>query len=93
MKIILPIRQRSVCVPAARKRSDGSPMRDTGLSLHPIIHLNEDEVTAYTGCETISHAALRLYEKSKELVIVTCGERGAYYTEGSTGILIEGYKN
>ena len=63
------------------------------LSLHPIIHLNEDEVTVYTGCETISHAALRLYEKSKELVIVTCGERGAYYTEGSTGKLIAGYKN
>lgn len=63
------------------------------LALHPIIHLNEDEITAYTGCETISHAAQRLHDKSKELVIVTCGERGAYYTDGNIGKLIAGYKN
>lgn len=63
------------------------------LNLHPIVHLNEDEITSYMHCETVSGAAAMLYEKTKDLVIVTCGERGAYYIKGKKGKLISGYKN
>lgn len=62
------------------------------LALHPIFHLNEDEIATFMRCETVSKAAQMLHEKTKQLVIVTCGERGAYYVDECGCGLINGIK-
>ena len=49
------------------------------LRLSPAVHLNEDEVCRFTGCESIEKAASALYQKTGSTVIVTNGENGAYY--------------
>lgn len=59
------------------------------LALHPLLHLNEEEATAYTHCETVSTAAKILYEQTQEVVIITCGGRGAYYTDGKKSELVK----
>lgn len=53
------------------------------MALHPVIHLNEDEACVYTNETTIEAAAKALYAISKNTVIVTNGENGAYYYDGS----------
>ena len=63
------------------------------LALRPIIHLNEEEIVSYMGCETVSRAARKLFDKTHQLVIVTCGERGVYYTDGHFSRLIGGVKS
>ncbi|MGN1345071.1 MAG: PfkB family carbohydrate kinase [Traorella sp.] len=62
------------------------------LALHPILHLNEDEISNFTHEETVSRAVESIFHMTHELVIVTCGERGAYYMNHKVGKLIPGYK-
>lgn len=63
------------------------------LNLHPIVHLNEDEVLEFTQSDNVRRGAEIIHEITNELVIVTCGERGAYYTDGKTSNLVSGYKS
>ena len=49
------------------------------FALHPILHLNEDEVCRYTGKEDIASAAEVLYAMTGNTLIVTNGGNGAYY--------------
>lgn len=53
------------------------------FALHPMVHLNEDEVCSYTGCPQIPDAAKALYAKTGNTVIITGGEEGAYYYDGT----------
>ncbi|MDD6043117.1 MAG: PfkB family carbohydrate kinase [Eubacteriaceae bacterium] len=59
-------------------------LMDRLFALHPIIHLNEDEVCGVTGCDDIKTAAIKLHEKTGNLVIVTHGSQGSYCYDGST---------
>lgn len=63
------------------------------MSMKPIIHLNEDEALQFTKCETVKKAAEEIFNITKELVIITCGERGVYYKNEFSEGLIEGYKS
>lgn len=49
------------------------------FDLHPVMHLNEDEICRYTGCDTISEAAEALYARTGNTIIITNGANGAYY--------------
>ena len=49
------------------------------FAMQPIVHLNEDEVCRFTGCESIETAASALFDKTGSTVIVTNGENGSYY--------------
>lgn len=49
------------------------------FALHPILHLNEDEVCRYTQKETIEEAAPALYAMTGNTVIITNGGNGAFY--------------
>ncbi len=53
------------------------------FALHPILHLNEDEICRYTGCDTIADAAAALYETTRNTIIITNGANGAYYYDGT----------
>jgi len=49
------------------------------FALHPILHLNEDEVCRYTDKDSIEEAAAALFALTGNTLIVTNGDNGAYY--------------
>lgn len=61
--------------------------------LSPILHLNENEALEVTGASSLSEAALCLYEKTQNAVIITLGERGCYYYDGSKEEIIPAVKS
>ena len=54
------------------------------FKLHPVIHLNDDELKAYCSTDDVERAARSLYSLTENTVIVTLGENGAcwYDSEG-----------
>lgn len=52
------------------------------FALHPIIHLNEDEVCGYTGANSLEDGAWALFQMTKNTVIVTKGADGSYFYDG-----------
>lgn len=50
--------------------------------LHPIVHLNDKELLDYTKSSTIDDGLKKLYERVKNVIIVTCGAQGATYYDG-----------
>lgn len=62
------------------------------FALSPILHLNETEVMTLTGKSNIEDAARALYEKTCSPVIVTLGEKGAYYDTGKETAYVPGIK-
>ena len=53
------------------------------FALHPVLHLNDDEATRYTGCGDIESAVAALFSLTGETVIVTTGEKGSCFYDGS----------
>lgn len=49
------------------------------FALHPVIHLNRDEICSYTGCPDVETAAKRMYAKTENTVIITLGADGACF--------------
>jgi len=72
---------------------------DNGLmkrifALHPVLHLNEDEVCRFTGKDDIESGAAALYAITGNTLIVTNGANGAYYYDNDglhhvAGVLCE----
>lgn len=60
------------------------------FALSPILHLNETEALSYTETNTVEKAAQTLYEKTGNTVVITLGERGAYYRTRETAAYISG---
>ncbi|MCD7894028.1 MAG: PfkB family carbohydrate kinase [Erysipelotrichaceae bacterium] len=52
------------------------------FQLHPIIHLNEQEILTYTHQDDVNQAVVSLYELSQNVIIVTLGKQGCYYYDG-----------
>lgn len=52
------------------------------FSLHPILHLNEQEILDYTKQKTIEEASQHLYYQTQNTIIVTLGHKGSYYYDG-----------
>ncbi|MDO4647964.1 MAG: PfkB family carbohydrate kinase [Eubacteriales bacterium] len=51
--------------------------------LSPVLHLNETEALTVSGCTDVSSAAHWLYNLTHNTVIVTLGEQGCFYYDGS----------
>lgn len=62
------------------------------FALHPILHLNQEEAMAYTGCSKTEEAALSLYRLTNNSVIITLGCEGAYCYDGRHGLTVPGQK-
>ena len=60
------------------------------FALHPILHLNQTEITSYTGKEALKAAAEEIYRFTKNTVIVTLGADGCYYYDGEKEEAIPG---
>ncbi len=52
--------------------------------LSPILHLNQTEALTVSLCPDVPSAARWLYERTRNTVIVTLGEDGCFYYDGST---------
>ena len=62
------------------------------FALHPIVHLNEDEVTRYTETANIESASMALFDMTGETVIVTTGEKGSCYYDGKDFVRVAAVK-
>lgn len=69
--------------PGPRIHMIGADLMERIFALHPILHLNEDEVCRYTGKDTIEEAVAALHERTGNTLIVTNGANGAYYFDES----------
>ena len=78
--------------PGPRIQVISQELLDRIFALSPILHLNETEVLEYTGEPTIAQAARALFAKTQNTVIVTLGEKGAYYDTGREAAYIPGVK-
>ena len=52
------------------------------FALHPVVHLNEDELCGFTGAAMLEEGAKALFDLTGNTVIVTHGAEGAYYYDG-----------
>lgn len=62
------------------------------FALNPIVHLNEGEVTGYTGAADIESASAALFAMTGETVIVTAGENGSCYYDGKNFVRVAAVK-
>lgn len=53
------------------------------FALHPIVHLNEEEILSYTKEDTYESGAEKLFQRTQNSVIITLGAKGAYYFSGN----------
>lgn len=51
--------------------------------LHPVMHLNDDEIKEYFGTEDVKQAMEKMYSLTENTVIVTLGEKGAVWYDGN----------
>ncbi len=51
------------------------------MDLHPILHINESESTALSGCKSYEEAAAKLHARTGNTVIITLGSSGTYCLE------------
>jgi sugar/nucleoside kinase (ribokinase family) len=51
------------------------------FSCHPILHLNEREALLFTGKNYIESAADVLTAKTKNAIVITLGDKGAWYRD------------
>lgn len=56
--------------------------------LSPVLHLNETEALEASGCITLEEAAFCLFKRTNNTVIITLGEKGCYYFDGSKGEIV-----
>ena len=60
------------------------------FALHPILHLNQTEITSYTGKGDLKAAAEEIHRFTQNTVIVTLGADGCYYYDGEKEETISG---
>ena len=68
--------------PGPRLRRIDPGLMERVFALRPVLHLNDDEAEEYTGTDTLEAAAGALYALTKNLVVITTGERGACFYDG-----------
>jgi sugar/nucleoside kinase (ribokinase family) len=71
--------------PSARICSIPKEKMNRLLALHPILHLNLDEASRFTGADTLHEAGSRLTDQTGNLAIITLGSKGCYlsYPDGN----------
>lgn len=51
------------------------------FAMNPVLHLNEEEAMALSGEKTPEDAASKLQEKTRNLIVITLGEKGVLWME------------
>lgn len=52
------------------------------FALHPIVHLNQQELLTYTRHNRLAESLKIIYQETKNLIIVTLGEKGCVLFDG-----------
>ncbi|MDC7240357.1 MAG: PfkB family carbohydrate kinase [Spirochaetales bacterium] len=68
--------------PGPRIMSIAEERMNALLALSPILHMNRNELLAYTGSSSIEEGTALLYQKSRNLIVVTDGDKGSYAYDG-----------
>lgn len=74
--------------PGPRIRFIDKKLTERIFRLRPMVHLNEDEILAFTGAASLKEAACALYALIENTVVITSGANGAYYYDGKDFIHI-----
>ena len=69
--------------PGPRIMRINSDLLERLYKLHPIMHLNDDEIKEYFATDDIKGAMEKMYALTENTVIVTLGEKGAAWYDGS----------
>ncbi len=69
--------------PGPRIMKIDAALLDRIYKLHPIIHLNDDEITEYCNTKDVKEATEKLYALTGNTVIVTQGANGASWFDGN----------
>lgn len=77
--------------PGPRILSIDSKKMQRIFKLHPTLHLNEQEILSYTKEKDLSQGADKLYQQTKQTIIVTLGAKGCYVYDGQQEYFIDGY--
>lgn len=85
-------RIKPVFAPGPRIDKIDKNLMERIFALHPIVHLNEDEVTRYTETANIESASMVLFDMTGETVIVTTGEKGSCYYDGKDFVSVAAVK-
>lgn len=48
-----------------------------------IVHCNEDEIKQLAQCDDICKSMQTIFDKTHQFVVVTCGDKGCYYFDGT----------
>ena len=75
--------------PSARICDIEKSKMDRLLALHPILHLNQDEASRFTGMESLHEAGSRLTDLTQNIAIITLGSKGSYlaYPDGNYNLI------
>ena len=76
--------------PGPRLHKIEASRMDELLSLHPVMHMNQEEALSFTGASDVSQAAIRLYTRTARPVIITLGADGCFWYDGKTQELVPG---
>ena len=68
--------------PGPRIMRINSDLLERLYKLHPIMHLNDDEIKEYFATDDIKGAMEKMYALTENTVIVTLGEKGAAWYDG-----------
>lgn len=63
--------------PGPRLAKIDPALMDRIFALHPVLHLNREEICSYTGCPEVEDAAKALFAQTKNSIIITQGADGA----------------
>ncbi|MCD7840444.1 MAG: PfkB family carbohydrate kinase, partial [Erysipelotrichaceae bacterium] len=58
------------------------------FNLHPIMHVNKQELLSFTKENDINQAAMSLYQLTHNIIIVTLGKQGCYYYDGQNSYTV-----
>ena len=59
--------------PGPRLAKIDPALMDRIFALHPVLHLNREEICSYTGCPEVEDAAKALFAQTKNSIIITQG--------------------
>jgi sugar/nucleoside kinase (ribokinase family) len=68
--------------PGPRIRHIAPDKMDALFALHPVVHLNKEELLEYTATDTIESGARKLYGKTGNTIVITDGANGSYWYDG-----------
>lgn len=68
--------------PGPRIRDIEAKKMDALFALHPVTHLNGEELLEYTETDAIESGARELFGKTGNTIVITDGAKGSYYYDG-----------